>query len=159
MQIARKYYETTLDVEVVGSYELTDGVREVLLRLNFDNAAYCDEHRTVARSEVTSYDVLNRPAVMTHDVTNCPEIMSHAAATADDDDDDDEDDATISSDVFLEAFSFHVLLDGDLMVRNVGSGLMAVLPSVVGRHVTEAFRICRPTVELTLDNVGLVRFL
>ena len=60
----------------------------------------------------------------------------------------------INSDVFFEVFPFHILFDEKMYIKNIGSGLMAVLPDLVGKHVDEIFGVTRPLVEFNIDNVS-----
>lgn len=64
------------------------------------------------------------------------------------------DNLLISSDVFFEVFPFHILFDENMFIKNIGSGLMAVLPDLVGMHVDEIFCVTRPLVEFNVDNVS-----
>ncbi|KAK2163097.1 hypothetical protein NP493_1482g00001 [Ridgeia piscesae] len=61
----------------------------------------------------------------------------------------------INSDVFFEVFPFHILFDEKMFIKNIGSGLMAVLPDLVGKHVDEIFGVTRPLVEFNIDNLKM----
>jgi len=64
------------------------------------------------------------------------------------------DDLTISSQFFLDAFPFHILFDRAMVIRNIGSGLEAILPGIVGQSLQNVFMFTRPLIEPTLENVS-----
>lgn len=64
------------------------------------------------------------------------------------------DDLTISSQFFLDVFPFHILFDRSMVIRNIGSGLEAILPGIVGQNLQNVFIFTRPLTEPTLENVS-----
>jgi len=66
----------------------------------------------------------------------------------------DMDSVHISSEVFFDVFPFHIVFNRALVIRNVGSGLAAVMPDLIGQSLDEIFQLTRPMAEFTLENVG-----
>ena len=64
-------------------------------------------------------------------------------------------DLSLPSELFLDAFPFHILLDEELVIRHVGSGLGSVLPDLVGMPAARAFALTRPCVEFTRLSVSI----
>ena len=60
----------------------------------------------------------------------------------------------ISSDVFFETFPFHVVFNQNMIISNIGSGLQAILPHIMGQAMDEMFILTRPMIEFSLDSVS-----
>ncbi len=63
---------------------------------------------------------------------------------------------SISSDVFFDVFPFNIVFNRSMVIRNIGAGLEAVMPGIVGYAVDEVFNMTRPLLEFTLENVRLL---
>lgn len=69
-----------------------------------------------------------------------------------------ETDLPISSDMFFDVFPFHIVYTRGMVIRNIGSGLEAIMPHVIGQSVDEMFMLTRPMVEFSLENVSYLFF-
>lgn len=65
----------------------------------------------------------------------------------------------ISSDIFFDVFPFHLVFNRTMIIKNIGSGLSAVMPQVQEQAIDEMFTLTRPLVEFTVDNVSNVALL
>ena len=61
----------------------------------------------------------------------------------------------ISSDIFFDVFPFHIVFDRSMVIKNIGSGLAAVMAHIVGQAIDEMFMLTRPMVEFTMENVSI----
>ena len=68
--------------------------------------------------------------------------------------DEEVEDLPISSDMFFDVFPFHIVFNRGMVIRNIGSGLEAIMPHVIGQAVDEMFMLTRPMVEFSLENVS-----
>ncbi len=62
----------------------------------------------------------------------------------------------ISTELILQMFPFHMLFRKDLIMLGIGESLIKVLPDLSGQVLTDCFRLCRPAIALTWDNVRLI---
>ncbi|XP_063398615.1 soluble guanylate cyclase 88E-like isoform X2 [Mytilus trossulus] len=63
------------------------------------------------------------------------------------------DHSQIQSDFLFDLFPFHMVFDRNLTIRNIGNGLYAVLPSILGRRVNKMFTLIRPLVEFRWESI------
>ena len=63
-------------------------------------------------------------------------------------------DLPISSDMFFDVFPFHIVFNRGMVIKNIGSGLEAIMPHVIGQAVDEMFMLTRPMVEFSMENVS-----
>ncbi|KAI8499673.1 hypothetical protein Bbelb_227240 [Branchiostoma belcheri] len=59
----------------------------------------------------------------------------------------------VRSELFFEVFPFNVVFTQDMVIRNVGVGLEAIMSDLEGKKINDCFRVVRPLVEFTWDNV------
>ena len=59
----------------------------------------------------------------------------------------------VNSDVFFDTFPFHLVFNSALVITNIGSGLEAIIPHILGQAVDEMFSLNRPMVEFSMENV------
>ena len=62
---------------------------------------------------------------------------------------------TISTELILETFPFHLLFREDMRMFGVGESLVKVLPDIDGRCLHETFELLRPAIPLTWESVSL----
>lgn len=62
----------------------------------------------------------------------------------------------LHSDVFFELFPFHIVFNREMIIRNIGAGLMAVMPSIVFKPLNGVFKVTRPVVAFTWANVSII---
>ena len=67
-----------------------------------------------------------------------------------------DEDLPISSEMFFDVFPFHMVFSRGMVIRNIGSGLQAVMPHITGQAVDEMFMLTRPMVEFSLENVSKI---
>ncbi|KAK6191017.1 hypothetical protein SNE40_002767 [Patella caerulea] len=60
----------------------------------------------------------------------------------------------LNSESLFELFPFHIVFSRYLEIRNVGSGLAAVMPRLVGAKLFTVFSMSRPLVDFTWDGVS-----
>ncbi len=60
----------------------------------------------------------------------------------------------ISTEVILQMFPFHILFRKDFIIFGVGQSLHKILPDLSGRVLSEYFRLTRPAIEFTWENVS-----
>ncbi|GIY76817.1 soluble guanylate cyclase 88E [Caerostris darwini] len=51
--------------------------------------------------------------------------------------------------LFLEIFPFCIVFDEYLVIRTIGNSLLAVMPSIVGKKLTQVFELTKPLIECT----------
>ncbi len=68
--------------------------------------------------------------------------------------DKEEVDLPINSDMFFDVFPFHLVFTRGMIIKNIGSGLSAIMPNILGQTVDEMFMLSRPLVEFTMENVS-----
>lgn len=61
----------------------------------------------------------------------------------------------LRSDFVFDLFPFHIVFDRNLTIKNIGNGLLAVLPSILGRRVNRMFALVRPLVEFKWESVSM----
>lgn len=59
----------------------------------------------------------------------------------------------VPSEVFFEVFPFNLVFNRGLKIRNIGDGLKAVMPQIVGVGVADIFYLTRPLVNFTWESV------
>ncbi|XP_064635394.1 soluble guanylate cyclase 88E-like isoform X2 [Lineus longissimus] len=59
----------------------------------------------------------------------------------------------VPSEVFFEVFPFNIVFNRGMKVRNIGDGVQAVMPNLLGAHITSVFRLTKPLVEFTWESV------
>ena len=68
------------------------------------------------------------------------------------------DDVIIDANDFLDVFPFHVVFgERNLCIRSCGKALDVVLPRINSRPITDVFRLHRPIVKFTAENVSATR--
>lgn len=55
----------------------------------------------------------------------------------------------IKSQLFFEIFPFCIVFGSDMIIRNIGHSLQAVLPNLIGKKITDAFNLARPLIDFT----------
>ena len=60
----------------------------------------------------------------------------------------------VSSEMFFDVFPFNIVFNKSMVVKNIGAGLRAILPDLVGSHLDETFSLTRPLVEFSWENVS-----
>ena len=71
-----------------------------------------------------------------------------------DDEQEDTNNLFLDEDSFFDIFPFYVMLDKDLIITSVGNGLNKVLSGLPERKIDEIFKLIRPTLEFTWNNVS-----
>ncbi|OQV12013.1 Soluble guanylate cyclase 88E [Hypsibius exemplaris] len=63
------------------------------------------------------------------------------------------DEMKIESDLFFEAFPFHIVFTEDMIVKSAGNGLANVMPDIEGHDISHIFILRRPMVEFGWEQV------
>lgn len=61
---------------------------------------------------------------------------------------------TISTELILETFPFHLLFREDMKMFGVGESLVKVLPNIDGKYLHKTFELLRPAIPLTWESVS-----
>lgn len=61
----------------------------------------------------------------------------------------------VRSDLFFDAFPFHIVFNSDFVIRSAGSSLLAVLPDCVGNNLKEIFKLTKPMVDFSWETVSV----
>lgn len=61
---------------------------------------------------------------------------------------------TISTELILETFPFHLLFREDMKMFGIGESLVKVLPNIDGKYLQDIFRLLRPTIPFTWQSVS-----
>ena len=67
-----------------------------------------------------------------------------------------DEDLPINSEMFFDVFPFHIVFNRGMVIKNIGSGLEAIMPHISGQSVDEMFMLTRPMVEFSMENVSYV---
>ena len=62
---------------------------------------------------------------------------------------------TVSTELILETFPFHLLFRKDMKMFGIGVSLEKVLPNIDGKLLTDTFHLLRPNIPLTWDSVSI----
>lgn len=65
----------------------------------------------------------------------------------------------LSYDTLVDVFPFHIVFNQNMIIKSIGTGLLVILPQLVGQAIDEMFSLTRPMVEFTLENVSLLIFI
>ncbi|GAU97857.1 hypothetical protein RvY_09085-2 [Ramazzottius varieornatus] len=63
------------------------------------------------------------------------------------------DELSIESELFFEAFPFHIVFTEDMIIKSLGHGLMNVLPNIEGYDISHIFVLKRPMVDFSWEQV------
>ncbi len=119
-QVAKIFYDTPLEIELVSEEETLD-MTHVVLKLHFDNPTKIDKQE--------------------------------------DTDNDSEQALQIPSETFFGVFPFHIVFNSTMIMKSIGSSLMAIMPHISDQAVDEMFVLTRPLVEFTMENVSRIIYL
>ncbi|GAB6022963.1 Soluble guanylate cyclase 88E [Chamberlinius hualienensis] len=62
---------------------------------------------------------------------------------------------SVQSQLFFEIFPFSIVFGNDMIIKNIGLSLYAVLPDILGKKVTDCFVVNRPLIDFNFKTVLL----
>ncbi|XP_022082934.1 soluble guanylate cyclase 88E-like isoform X2 [Acanthaster planci] len=64
-----------------------------------------------------------------------------------------EESEVMKASLFFDLFPFHIMFNRKMIIKNVGKSLLAVLPNLVGKVLTDVFELKRPLLNFTWENI------
>lgn len=60
----------------------------------------------------------------------------------------------VRSDVFFEVFPFNIVFNREMIIRNIGAGLSAIMAEIEGKSITSVFSLSRPLLHFSWETVS-----
>ncbi|CAH1257256.1 GUCY1B3 [Branchiostoma lanceolatum] len=155
-QVGKQFYQTDIEVEVL-NHDETDEQTHIVFRLISKLEYYGIQGTTL--NWLKAFLTNREQTVVVEGKASAPvRVALHFDNTAfkqnqQADLRQEEELLPVRSELFFEVFPFNVVFTQDMVIRNVGVGLEAIMSDLEGKKINDCFRVVRPLVEFTWDNV------